>query len=110
MTDERPWREITPSDYRRTSFRLTRWAQDAILQARNAGEFRLRLVLRESENLKKKLKRRRDPLYVHDYNFGPTNIAWEADELVIERCDGQRYRIDRTTSPWAAISLEATPF
>lgn len=107
MQNDRPWREITPDDYLRESSLLTRRAQDALLKAQDAGDFRLRLVLRERDHMKRALKARRDPLYVHDYVYGPTYMVWRAFEVVIERRDGQRYRVDRTTTPWSTIPFGA---
>lgn len=106
MGDEAPWREITPDDYLRETMALTRNAQNALLSAQHQGRFRLRLVLRESLDLKHGTKRDWNPLWVHDYHFGRHNLIHAADEVVIERCDGSRYRVNRSSSPWTTELIE----
>lgn len=78
----------------RETMALTRNAQNALLSAQYQGRFRLRLVLRESHDLKHGTKRDWDPLYLHDYRFGRHHLIHAAAEVVIERCDGRRYLFD----------------
>lgn len=52
MGEEAPWREVTPDDYLRETTALTTQVQNALLSAQHQGRFRLRLILRESRDLK----------------------------------------------------------
>ncbi|WP_336492297.1 hypothetical protein [Methylobacterium nigriterrae] len=89
MTDLPPWREVEPADFLRATDKETLALQKALLKARDEGLFRLRLVLREAKDLKPCAYR--DPLWLHDYKFGPHHIVTGADEVVIETRDGQRH-------------------
>jgi hypothetical protein len=93
LPDLLPWREVGPADFLRVTHRETLAAQKALLEARDEGLFRLRLVLREAKDLKSHAYR--DPLWVHDYKFGPYHILTGADEVVIETRDGRRHEVER---------------
>ncbi|GLS56883.1 hypothetical protein GCM10007886_50690 [Methylobacterium gregans] len=44
-------------------------------------------------------------MFVHDYRFGHAMILRQADEVVIERSNGLRYRVDRARCPWTATPI-----
>ena len=93
------WLEITSDDYyprevRRqpgTRFMVAAWDRlDALLAQQRAGAFRLRIVLRETHDLKPGLGR--NPLSVDDYEYGP-DIVLDAKEVVLITRGGQRRRV-----------------
>jgi hypothetical protein len=89
-----PWREVTPDDFLRPTFRETSAAQKALLRARDEGRFRLRVVFYEAKHLK--CGSQRDPLWLYDYHFGhPPHVLWGADEVVIETRDGRWHVVER---------------
>jgi hypothetical protein len=102
MADVLPsWLEITTDDYyprdlRRqpgTRFMTAAWDRlDELLAQQRAGAFRLRLVLRETHDLKPGLGR--NPLSIDDYEYGP-DIALDAKEVVLITRDSQRHRAIR---------------
>ena len=107
MADDRlpPWREITTDDYyprgQRRNVGVQEWnraysAVQSLIEGQRKGEFRLRLVLRETHDLLPGVKR--DPLRVIAYEFGPPAILL-ADEVVLITTDGQRHSVDRTNLP-----------
>lgn len=110
MTDEGPpWREITTDDYAPRAFTnlkaLEAWNASTqtlklLLRRQNVGEFRLRLILRESVDLR--WRPTADPNWRWDYAHGP-DIALDVAEVWIERDDGRRKRVDQMKTrpqPW----------
>jgi hypothetical protein len=110
MTDEGPpWREITTDDYAPRVFTnlraLEAWNASTktlklLLLRQSLGEFRLRLILRESVDLR--WGPTADPNWRWDYAHGP-DIALDAAEIWIERADGRRKRVDQMETrpqPW----------
>lgn len=104
------WLEVAPKDFLRKTVAQTTAAQRQLLDRRIGQDLLLRVVLREASDLKSGINRGRDPLFVHDYRFGHAMILRQADEVVIERSNGLRYRVDRARSPWTAtpVTLHAT--
>jgi hypothetical protein len=95
------WLEVTTDDYyprdvRRqpgTQFMTAAWDRlDELLAQQRASAFRLRLVLRETHDLKPGLER--NPLSISDYEYGP-DIALDAKEVVLITHDGRRRQIIR---------------
>lgn len=119
MHDEPPpWREITTDDYHPRVFPDgkggTAWIASSqrikdLLERQHAGEFRLRLVLREAVDLKP--GPRVDPTWLWDYDAGPAAIMSVA-EIVIQTKDGRRRKEARTVSsaPMAAPEVAARRF
>ena len=107
MNDLPSWHEVTPDDFLRPVIRDTVEAQKALLQARDAGQFRLRLVLREAKDLKRCAFR--NPLWVHDYRYGRPYIL-AADEVVIETRDGRRHIVsplaEQATDPLGYLDAQ----
>jgi hypothetical protein len=110
MMDELPpWREITTDDYAPRIFvdlgSSAAWiaSSDALrllLARQREGEFRLRLILRESVDLR--WGPTADPNWRWDYIHGP-NLALDAVEIWIERENGRRKRVDQMETrpaPW----------
>jgi hypothetical protein len=93
------WLEVTTDDYyprdvRRqpgNRYMSAAWDRlDELLAQQRAGAFRLRIVLRETHDLKPGLGR--NPLSVNDYEYGP-DIALDAKEVVLVTHNGQRQRV-----------------
>ena len=103
--DEPPWREVTRDTYdpRRRDPSLNEGhvgylAMQAeirdLLTRQLAGEFRIRLVLREAHDLAgstEDAKRRQNPYSDMSYAIGDDAILLCASAVVIERQDGTRY-------------------
>jgi hypothetical protein len=94
-----PWREITTDDYHPRIFPATtasaQWIAStncvaALLGEQHRGECRLRLILRESLDLKPGPKA--DPLWVWDYDAGPPAITCVAETWILTK-DGRRRRV-----------------
>jgi len=105
-----PWREITTEDYYPKKLRrnpgLQEWnaayvAVQSLIECQRKGEFRLRLMLHETNDLLPGAKR--DPLRVEAYEFGPPAILG-ANEVVLVTKDGQRHLVDRAHLPPQATS------
>lgn len=93
------WLEVTTDDFyprevRRlpgTQFMNVAWDRlDELLAQQRTGAFRLRIVLRETHDLKPGIDR--NPLSVNDYEYGP-DIVLDAAEVVLVTQDGQRHRV-----------------
>ena len=97
MSELPPWREVTPDDFLQASYWETSATQKALLQARDEGQFRLRVIFRETKDLKSASGR--DPLRLFDDHFGEPYLLWDADEVVIETCDGRRHVVERAGTP-----------
>jgi hypothetical protein len=72
-------------------------AQKALIRARSEDQFRLRVVPRAAKDLKQ--GSHRDPLWVFDYRFGPHDIIFGADEVMIETADHRRHMVERAKAP-----------
>jgi len=72
-----PWREVTPNEFLRATYKETLTAAKRLIQARRDGECRLRLILREAKNLKHGSQR--DPLWPYDYKFGTHHMLRDVD-------------------------------
>src|SRR4051794_29148833 len=98
-----PWREITPDDILRDTYKEMLAAEKRLIQARKEGQFRLRLILREAKDLK--YGSHRDLLWSYDYKYGTHHMLRDVDEVVIETRDGRRHLVERLratqTSPLA---------
>ncbi|WP_336491590.1 hypothetical protein [Methylobacterium nigriterrae] len=97
MSELPPWREVTPDDFLQATYWETSATQRALLQARDAGQLRLRVIFRESKDLKPGSGR--DPLWLFDYRFSEPYLLWDADEVVIETRDGRRHVVERSGTP-----------
>src|SRR4051794_28013715 len=88
-----PWREITPDEILRDTYKETLAAEKHLIQARENGQLRLRLILREAKDLK--YGAFRDPLWPYDYKYGTHHMLRDVDEVVIETRDGCRHVVER---------------
>ena len=92
-----PWREFTTDDYypvtRRSRSGYEPWIEasdwiQAMLTRQHAGEFRLRLILREAVDLKRGPKV--NPTNIWDYEVGPSAV-FAVRQVVIVTKDGRRH-------------------
>ena len=97
--NDTPWREVTPDDFKGSTYGQAGKAQKALLRGRDEGRYRLRVVFREAQDLKQGADR--DPLWLFNYTFRQPYILWHADEVVIETRDGLRHVIERAGAPQA---------
>jgi len=100
-----PWREITTDDYHPRNYPDSKggaaWIASSkrireLLQAQHDGEFRLRLIVRESTDLNRGPKV--NPLWIFDYDVGPDAIM-SAAEVWIQTKGGQRRKVERRPVP-----------
>ena len=104
-----PWHEITTDNYYPRERRALGAAAEIeasrtiyeLLSRQQALEFRLRLVLRETHDLKPGPGR--DPISVSDYEIGPSAVL-SAAEVVMETKDGRRHLMARNSAPEAKRS------
>jgi hypothetical protein len=80
--NDTPWREVTPDDFKGSTYGQAGKAQKALLRGRDEGGYRLRVVFREAQDLKQGADR--DPLWLFNYTFRQPYILWHADEVVID--------------------------
>src|SRR4051794_15782491 len=88
-----PWREVTPDDFLRETYKETLAAEKRLIQAHKDGQLWLRLILREAKDLKHGAFC--DPLWPYDYKFGTHHMLRDVDEVVIETRDGRRHVVER---------------
>jgi hypothetical protein len=70
------------------------------------GQFRLRLVLRESVDLLRGANK--NPMWWWHYDHGP-DLALSVLDIVIERKDGRRYQVDRRATISEAMAAKPVP-
>ncbi|WP_336487426.1 hypothetical protein [Methylobacterium nigriterrae] len=103
-----PWREVTPDDFLRETYKATLAAEKHLIRARENGQLRLRLILREAKDLK--YGAFRDPLWPYDYKYGTHHMLRDVDEVVIETRDGRRHLVERLRATQASpLAAQARP-
>lgn len=108
--DPPPWKEVSTDDFHPRTFRghtgSEAWVASTnrvreLLERQHAGEFRLRLVLRETVDLKP--RGQRDPRRLFEYDCGP--FATTEAEVVIVLKDGRRYTVTKVPAPWGPAGV-----